>query len=105
MKTKTIKQWVKGLTEINVPCGPINNIKQVFADQQVKSRKMVISMKHPKSKNKKLKLIGSPMNFSKSKIKYKKSPPLLGEDTEKILKEYLNLSKKDLSELKKKKII
>ena len=105
MKTKTIKQWVKGLTEINVPCGPINNIKQVFADQQVKSRKMVISMKHPKSKNKKLKLIGSPMNFSKSKIKYKKSPPLLGEDTEKILKQYLKLSKRDLSKLKKKQII
>ena len=95
MKTKTIKQWVKGLTEINVPCGPINNIKQAFADQQVKSRKMVISMKHPKSKNKKLKLIGSPMNFSKSKIKYKKSPPTSWRGyRKKILKQYLKAFKK-----------
>ena len=41
-------------------------------------------MKHPKSKNKKLKLIGSPMNFSKSKIKYKNHLHFL----EKIQKKY-----------------
>ena len=29
---KTITEWVQGLTKINVPCGPINNIKQVFDD-------------------------------------------------------------------------
>ena len=42
---KTIKEWVQGLTKINVPCGPINNIEQVFSDPQVKSRKMKITMK------------------------------------------------------------
>ena len=36
---KTINEWVQGLTKINVPCGPINNIEQVFSDPQVKSRK------------------------------------------------------------------
>lgn len=105
MKTKTISEWVKGLTNVNVPCGPINNIKQVFDDQQVKSRKMIVPMKHSKSKNKKINLIGSPMNFSKSQIKYRKTPPLLGEDTEKILKKFLKLSKEELAILKKKKII
>ena len=86
IKTKSINQWVKGLTKINVPCGPINNIKQVFDDEQVKSRRMIIPMNHPKSKNKKIKIIGSPMKFSISKVKYKKSPPTLGADTQKILK-------------------
>ncbi len=104
-KKKTINQWVKGLTKCNVPCGPINNLKQVFNDQQVKWREMIISMKHPKSKNKKIKLIGSPMNFSQSKIKYKKSPPLLGQDTEKVLRQFLKLKNDDLEKLKKKKII
>ena len=75
IKKKTIKQWVEGLVKVNVPCGPINNIKQVFEDKQVKSRKMVISMKHSKSKNKKIKLIANPINFSESKIQYKKPPP------------------------------
>jgi len=105
IKKKTIKQWVEGLVKVNVPCGPINNIQQVFEDKQVKSRKMVISMKHSKSKNKKIKLIANPINFSESKIRYKKPPPKLGQDTIKVLKKFLKLNSKDLSDLKKKKII
>ena len=105
IKKKTIKQWVEGLVNVNVPCGPINNIKQVFEDKQVKSRKMVISMKHSKSKNKKIKLIANPINFSESKIQYKKPPPKLGQDTISVLKKFLKLDSKDLFNLKKKKII
>ena len=105
IKKKTIKQWVEGLVKVNVPCGPINNIQQVFEDKQVKSRKMVISMKHSKSKNKKIKLIANPINFSESKIQYKKPPPKLGQDTISVLKKFLKLSSKDLLDLKKKKII
>ena len=104
-KTKTINQWVRGLTNVNVPCGPINDIKQVFNDEQVKSRKMMVSMKHRKSPTKKIELIGNPMNFSISKVKYKKSPPTLGEDTNKVLKSFLKLKDKDLKELKRNKII
>ena len=105
IKKKTIKQWVEGLVKVNVPCGPINSIKQVFEDKQVKSRKMVISMKHSKSKNKKIKLIANPINFSESKIQYKKPPPKLGQDTISVLKKFLKLDSKDLLDLKKKKII
>ncbi len=105
IKKKTIKQWVEGLVKVNVPCGPINNIQQVFEDKQVKSRKMVISMKHSKSKNKKIKLIANPINFSESKIQYKKPPPKLGQDTISVLKKFLKLDRKDLLDLKKKKII
>ena len=104
MKDKSIDQWVAGLTKVNVPCGPINNIKQVFDDLQVKYRNMLISMKHPRSE-KEIKVVGSPMNFSKSKIQYKKPPPLLGEDTQKILKKFLKLNDKQLKTLKNKKII
>ena len=81
IKAKNINFWVNGLTKVNVPCGPINDISQVFEDPQVKSRNMKIKMKHRKSK-KKIDLIASPIKFSVSKIKYKKSPPTLGEDTE-----------------------
>ena len=84
----------KGLTKVNVPCGPINNIKQVFDDEQVKIiEMMLVSMNHPKIKKPK-NIIGSPHEFFKSKIKYKKSPPLLGEDTAKVLKIFQNLSEK-----------
>ena len=104
LKLKTINQWVSGLNKLNVPCGPINNIKQVFDDPQVNSRKMKIEMTHKKL-NRKIKIIGNPIKFSESKFKYKKSPPSLGEDTEKILSKFLKLSKKQIKILKEKKII
>ena len=102
---KTITEWVQGLTKINVPCGPINNIKQVFDDPQVKSRKMKINMKHKKSKTGKINMVGSPMNFSVSKIKYKKTPPTLGEDTKKFLKKFLKISIPEIKKLKDEGII
>ncbi len=105
IKKKKIKDWVKGLIKVNVPCGPINDIKKVFEDPQVISRKMKISMKHNKSKTKKIDIIGNPMKFSLSKINYKKSPPTLGEDTKKFLKKFLGLSSVNIEKLKKKKII
>ena len=52
-----------------------------------------------------LNLVGSPLNFSESPVKYKKTPPTLGEDTDKILKEFLKLNSSDLKRLKEKKII
>ncbi len=102
---KTIKEWVQGLTKINVPCGPINNIEQVFSDPQVKSRKMKINMKHKKSKTGKINIVGSPMNFSVSKIRYKKTPPTLGEDTKKFLKKFLKISIPEIKRLKDEGII
>ena len=102
---KTIKEWVQGLTKINVPCGPINNIKQVFDDPQVKSRKMKINMKHKKSKTGKINIVGSPMNFSVSKIRYKKTPPTLGEDTKKFLNKFLKISIPEIKKLKDEGII
>ena len=104
IKVKNISYWVSGLTKVNVPCGPINDISQVFKDPQVKSRNMKIKMKHKKSKQK-IDLIASPMKFSVSNIKYKKPPPTLGEDTELFLKKFLKISASDLKKLKLKKII
>ena len=85
IKVKNINYWVSGLTKVNVPCGPINDISQVFKDPQVKSRNMKIKMKHKKSR-KKIDLIANPIKFSVSNIKYKKPPPTLGQDTEVFLK-------------------
>ena len=54
IKKKEISYWVKGLINVNVPCGPINNIQQVFKDPQVIFRKMAVDIKHKKKKKKSL---------------------------------------------------
>jgi len=62
-------------------------------------------MKHKKSKTGKINIIGSPMNFSVSKIRYKKTPPTLGEDTPSFLKKFLKISVQEIKKLKDEGII
>ena len=59
---------------------------------------------HKKSKQL-IDLIANPIKFSVSNIKYKKAPPVLGEDTELFLKKFLKISAEGLKKLKLKKII
>lgn len=92
LEAELIKQplafWLERLSAANVPCGPINDISQVFADPQVQHRGLQISMKHPITGE--LPLVANPIKFSATPIEYKQTPPTLGEHNEdlaKILKE------------------
>ena len=105
IKKYSINYWVNGLKKANVPCSPINNVREVFSDPQVKFRKMKIKMPYSYSKTGSINLIGSPIKMSDSKISYKLAPPKLGQDTEKILKKFTNLNKKQTEKLRKQKII
>ena len=84
--TKTVNEWL-ALIGDDFPCGPINNLEQVFSMPQVEARKMLIHMKHPTIGD--LPLVGSPLKFSETPAEYKLPPPMLGEHTEQVLKELL----------------
>ncbi|MBO9131153.1 CoA transferase [Bacillus sp. 165] len=83
MKKKSKKEWKYLLDKEGIPNGPIYNIKEALESEQAKARDMVVSMKHPKIPD--LKLVGSPLKFSKTPVFMKLSPPLHGEHTEEIL--------------------
>ncbi|MFT4938926.1 MAG: crotonobetainyl-CoA:carnitine CoA-transferase CaiB-like acyl-CoA transferase [Paraglaciecola sp.] len=81
MEAKLLQQplayWLEHLSAVHVPCGPINDISQVFADTQVQHRGMQISMEHPLTSD--LPLVANPVKFSATPIEYKQAPPILGE--------------------------
>lgn len=82
--TKTVSEWLSLIGD-EFPCGPINNLEQVFSMPQVEAREMLIHMEHPAIGD--LPLVGSPLKFSDTPIEYKFPPPRLGEHTEEVLKE------------------
>jgi crotonobetainyl-CoA:carnitine CoA-transferase CaiB-like acyl-CoA transferase len=84
--TKTVNEWLS-LIRDEFPCGPINNLDQVFSMPQVEARKMLIHMQHPTIGE--LPLVGSPLKFSDTPVEYKLPPPGLGEHTEDVLRELL----------------
>lgn len=103
VKTKTKAEWISALEAAGVPCGPINNLDEVFHDPQVQARQMQISMPHPSSGT--VKLVGSPMKLSKTPVQYEQAPPLLGQHTEQCLRELLGFDDAKIAHLKTMRII
>ena len=88
---------------MNVPCGPINNVGQVFEDPQVIARGMPITMAHDADPA--LKLIGSPIKMSESPVSYRHPPPRLGEHTEEVLTELLALDAEAVAGLRRRGVV
>ena len=83
--TQPRRHWVAALETAGVPCGPINTIDEVFADEQVQHRQMRLDLDHPTAG--KVPLVASPMMFAESVLELRGHPPLLGEHTAEILAE------------------
>ena len=90
-RTKTRAEWVDGLTREGVPCGPVNDIAEVFEDEQVRQREMQIDMPHPLAEGDTVPLLGNPIKLSRTPIAYDKPPPYLGQHTDEVLKGLLDL--------------
>lgn len=85
MRTRTRADWLSALEAAKVPCGPINDLADVFADPQVQARGMTVEMPHPLADR--VRLVASPMKFSATPVQYRRPPPLLGEHTDEVLAE------------------
>jgi crotonobetainyl-CoA:carnitine CoA-transferase CaiB-like acyl-CoA transferase len=79
-------EWLQALDTAKVPCGPINNLAEVFADPQVLARGMVSTLVHPHKAA--LQLVGSPMKLSATPVQTRRAPPLLGQHTDEVLAEF-----------------
>ncbi|MEZ5817436.1 MAG: CaiB/BaiF CoA-transferase family protein [Hyphomicrobiaceae bacterium] len=99
MQKKTTAEWVEALEGAGVPCGPINNIQEVFENPQVVARGLKVDIPHPTAGT--VSLVRSPMRFSETPVEYKTPPPLLGQHTDEVLKDVLGKSADEIAALKK----
>ncbi len=100
---KDSEEWIRLLTQAEIPCGPINTIDRVFSDPQVLAREMLIGMEHPAVGP--FKVVGSPMKLSETPVQYRTPPPLLGEHTDEVLKDVLGYGKAEIARLKEEKVV
>ena len=75
--------WLSLLDAHDIPCGPINDYAQVFADPQVRAREMVVEVDHPRLGR--VRSLGSPIKMSATPADATRRAPLLGEHTNEIL--------------------
>jgi crotonobetainyl-CoA:carnitine CoA-transferase CaiB-like acyl-CoA transferase len=96
-------QWLTLLQKAKVPCGAINRLDEVFADPHVQARQMVDHWQH--AAGVKVDLVASPMKLSRTPVRHDLAPPLLGQHTHEVLREMLNLSEEQITQLQRSEII
>jgi crotonobetainyl-CoA:carnitine CoA-transferase CaiB-like acyl-CoA transferase len=95
--------WLEALDTAKVPCGPINNLAEVFNDTHVQSRQMVESWQHALGVD--IDLVASPMKLSQTPVRHHLPPPLLGQHTDEVLQEWLSLDASHIADLRQARAI
>jgi len=86
MRTRIRADWLAALEAAKVPCGPINDLAEVFADPQVRDRGMTTTMPHPLAGV--VELVASPIKLAATPPTMRRAPPLLGQQTDEVLAEF-----------------
>ena len=91
-RTRTTAQWITLLETKAVPCGPINDIGQAFADAQVQARGLVVNqplalVDKAQCATESIATVASPMRLGATPPVLTRPPPMLGEHTTEVLGE------------------
>jgi crotonobetainyl-CoA:carnitine CoA-transferase CaiB-like acyl-CoA transferase len=101
--TRGKAHWLRVLAEADIPSGPVNELDEVFAEEQVQARGMTVPVPHPLSDT--LSLIANPIRYSDTPLDRYEAPPMLGEHTAAVLRDLLGASEDEISELRDAKVI
>ena len=103
VKTKTRDEWINLLEAAGVPCGPINNLDDVYVNPQVVARDLRVDLPHPCGAP--VKLVQSPMKLSATPPRCDMAPPTLGQHTEEVLEALLGHDVAQIAALREKGIV
>ena len=103
MQSKSSADWLEILNQRGIPCGPINNLDQVFADPQVCHRGLQFDLAHPAAGR--VASVANPIKLSQTPIEYQLPPPMLGQHTDEVLGRLLDLDSDAIATLRDAAII
>jgi len=98
-RTQTAEWWVNRMEEAGIPCGPVNNIREVFEDPQVQHLGMAMPMRHRTRGD--IRVVASPLNLEGVETGVYRDVPNLGEHNNEILAG-AGLTAEEIAELKAK---
>ena len=90
--------WLEALEKVGVPCGPINNLQQIFNDPHVQARETRRDVDHPVAGS--VPTVANPIRFSESPIEYDRPPPVLGQHTDEVLGDVIGIDAAEIAKLR-----
>jgi formyl-CoA transferase len=99
---RTSADWIKLFNDVGVPSGPIYNIDQVFADEQVKHLGIAQDAKKPNGETQTF--VGQPFALSRTPSQIVRTPPDIGQHTDEVLKEF-GFADKEIASLHEAKAV
>ncbi len=102
-ETEDAGVWLAGMTEAGIPCGPINTVGQALEHPQVQHRGMVVEVPHPTAGS--VKVVGAPVIMSETPTSVRSHPPLLGENTDEVLRDYAGLTTEQVAQLRDEGVV
>lgn len=92
LKARPRAHWLQALEAVGVPCGPVNNLEEVFADPHVKARGAELRMPCAWAQGGEIGLLANPLRMSATPPIYQRPPPRLDEHAAEVLSDWLGSS-------------
>jgi crotonobetainyl-CoA:carnitine CoA-transferase CaiB-like acyl-CoA transferase len=89
LRTRTRQFWLDALGSVGVPCGPVNNLEQVFGDPHVKARGAELRMNCEWAEGGEIGLLANPLKMTATPPTYRRVPPRLNEHAEDVIADWL----------------
>ena len=96
LKRPTV-EWLERLKDAGVPAGPVNDIGEVLTNEHAKERELVRMLTN--GQGARVPSVSNPVDFGETPVKYRSAPPLLGEHTDEVLRDWLGYSDEQIEAL------
>jgi crotonobetainyl-CoA:carnitine CoA-transferase CaiB-like acyl-CoA transferase len=100
--TRSREEWLKILSEHDIPCAPVQSLQEFMRDPGVQHMKMTVQYEHPEVGA--LTLMGQPLRFSETQAPDAGPPPVLGQHTRAVLRE-VGYTDGDITDLHRRGVI